>query len=256
MRKLFLFLISFSLAFNVCAADQWLTGSPAGTDSPSDIDTLIEANNNALDRLMADKREDAKIAYASAATLTVEIGQIVCDNVGRTTRKWRENTSAVTVAWTEIDTGGEEASKTYYLYAVADTDVETFTVVISLSSSAPTGATYYKRLGSFVNNSSSDIEQITNDNTYILIATGTIAHGATISLPSGYLESQCRWIVSCNALSNFDSIGGSFEWAQGYQYTDCSADGTRVVTVQTRFSGPGTPDSIAGTANYAIIGYK
>ena len=152
----------------VYSSDQWDTTDPAGTESPSDLDSLITTNNDVVDRLLADYREGVKLSYASAATITVGTGQIVCDNSGRTTRKWRENTAALTLAWTDIDTGAEASSTTYYVYALADTDIATFTGVISLSSSSPNGATYYKRLGSFYNDASGNITTtgVTNDNDY------------------------------------------------------------------------------------------
>ena len=159
----------------VYSSDQWDTTDPAGTESPSDLDSLITTNNDVVDRLLADYREGVKLSYASAATITVGTGQIVCDNSGRTLRKWRENTSALTLAWTDIDTGGEESSKTYYVYACADTDATTFTAVISLNSSSPSEVTYYKRLGSFYNDSDGDIsnnDSLTNDNDYYALQLG------------------------------------------------------------------------------------
>ena len=69
----------------------------------------------------------------------------------------RQNTTATTVTWADIDTGAEAASTTYYVYAVADADATTATFMISANSSTPTGATYYKRIGSFYNDSSSNI---------------------------------------------------------------------------------------------------
>lgn len=95
----------------------------------------------------------------------------------------QQNTAATTVDWSMIDTGAEEDGKTYYLYGyqatVTDTD---FDIAISLSSSAPTGITYYERLGYFYNNSSGNIEQIVNDNaeidTDVLIKAWVVANGS------------------------------------------------------------------------------
>lgn len=75
----------------------------------------------------------------------------------------------------------------------------------------------------------------------VSILTGTIAHGGTIPLPSGYTEAQCKWMVSINSLGT-DGGGSSGTLS-------CSANGTRVVTCQ--LIGYGT-----GTANYIIIGVK
>jgi len=166
VKKLFLSLLIIAVvAGNAFAADQWDKLEPLGTRSASDIDAYVDTNNEALDRLLGKYRRGAEIVYASASTITVEAGEVACDNSGSSIRRWRQNTSSTTVTWSDIDTGSETGSTTYYLYAVADTDATTFTVEISTSSTAPSGATYYRRLGSFYNDSSSDIDQfeIVND---------------------------------------------------------------------------------------------
>jgi hypothetical protein len=144
-------------------ADQWLKGKPAGTDNASDIDTLVQANNSALDRLLANYRENCYVKYASASTVTIGIGSVVCSNSDGSVRVLRQNTTAVTLDLTsDLDVGAEAVSTYYYIYAVADTDATTFTGKISLSSTAPTGVTYYKKLGYFYNNSSGDIVNVGN----------------------------------------------------------------------------------------------
>ena len=161
-----LFLLFGFTTMAMGAEDQWDPSDPAGTESPSDIDALIIANNGALDRALIDMRFACKIVYASASTITVETGVIAMPNSAESTVRWRRTTSNITVTWSDIDTGEEESSKTYYLYAVADSDATTFTVMISGSATSPTGATHYRRLGSFYNDSDGDIEPylITNDN--------------------------------------------------------------------------------------------
>lgn len=167
-------MVVFSIAFilllstNVFAVNEWQEGtgedSILGTISPSDIDKdSFENIVDPLDRLLADYQEGAKISYVSASALSVSAGQIVCDNAGRTVRKFRENTSATSVTFSDLDTGVESSSTTYYVYGVADTAATTFTFKISTSSTAPSGITYYKKLGSFYNDASSNITQITDD---------------------------------------------------------------------------------------------
>ena len=243
-------LLAMLICSNVYGADEWSKAKPSGSASPSTIDTLLQSNNESIDRLLSDYQEGCKISYASASTLTVAVGQVVCDNSGSTLRKFRENTSEITVAWSMIDTGAEASSTTYYLFAVADADATTFTVEISLSSSAPTGATYYARLGSFYNNSDSDIEQIVNDNaiTNVSVSTGTIAATETIPLPSGYTADQCEWIVGLG-----DLTAGSDSY--GYSSITFTVNASRVVTVSMTSSGGGG-SSAAGNANYMIIGVK
>ena len=240
------------LSSNVYSADQWDKTEPAGSISASDLDFVIGVNNEALDRLVIGYREGVKIEYLSASTITVTSGQVACANSAGSVVRWRRNTSDTTVSWTNIEAGGSEsASQTYYLWAVADTDVTTFTVVVSTSSTSPVGSTYRSRLGSFYNNSSSNIENISNDNavTEVLVSTGTVANGGTIPLPSGYVQSQCKWMVSINTLqTGEDSIGGvetctSSVWA----------DSNRLVTCKSYSPQWGWH---TGTANFIIIGVK
>ena len=164
--KMFAIAIFMSLCqvnFGYCVSE-WAKIQPAGSANPGDIDALILVNNEALDRLMTYGRFNCKLAYDTASQFTVGAGSVVCSNSAGTLRRTRANTSATTVTFSSIDTGSEAASTTYYVYAVGDTDVATFTIKISTSSSAPTGVTYYKRLGSIYNDADSDIDIIvTND---------------------------------------------------------------------------------------------
>lgn len=89
------------------------------------------------------------------------------------------------------------------------------------------------------------------------ILTGTIAHGETIPLPSGFSESQCRWLVSVN---NDNLSGSTWDWQNSGYYdhvhTYCSANGTRVVTCyRTVYDETGSLTQ-NGIANYIIIGCK
>lgn len=149
-----LFLISTTSVF---AADQWSKSSPAGSDLINNLDSLIGVNNSALDRLLSNYRSGMLVQYLSASTITVTAGEIVCSNASASVRRFRKTSSDTTVTWSDIDTGAEAASTTYYIYAVADTDVTDVTYKISLSASAPSSATYYARLGSFYNDASSNI---------------------------------------------------------------------------------------------------
>ena len=232
---------------------QWRVGTTAktipGATNISDIDEASYEDMTApLDRLLSNFRENCVVSYASTSTVTVGAGEIVLQNSGGTITLMQQNAAATTVTWGMIDTGSEAASTTYYLWAYQATATDTdFDVTISTSSSAPSGKTYYAKLGQFYNNSSSNIEQVENDDyvANVLIATGTVVDGATISLPSGYASSQCKWTVSINALTRW-SGGSDTAWTEA-----CSVDSDRVVTItRTGWS------SSTGTANYMIIGVK
>ena len=91
----------------------------------------------------------------------------------------------------------------------------------------------------------------------VSILTGTISHGGTIPLPSGYSEGQCRWMVSMN---NDNPSNTAWDWQEGVSsdhiHSYCSANGTRVVTCyRTVLNETGT-QTHNGTANYIIIGVK
>ena len=94
---------------------------------------------------------------------------------------------------------------------------------------------------------------ITKNTTSVL--SGVLAHGATIPLPSGYTEEQCKWIVSLQiAETNPHAANnqGSDVW-----YQECFTNG-RVVTarvrmINTSISQPNWKDV---SANYIIIGVK
>lgn len=146
------------------SADEWLKTRPASTDQWTAFPAANQANNAAIDRMLANYREGMTLTYSSATTISVTAGEVMCSNSDGSVRKMRQNTSAVNVTFADIDTGAEASSTTYYLYAVADADATTATFKISASSTAPTGVTYYKRLGSFYNDASSNISQIINDN--------------------------------------------------------------------------------------------
>jgi hypothetical protein len=168
MKKIIVFLVSCVVGLSLFAADQWDKTAPASTINPATLSTVIGVNNSALDRFLQYGRFSTAVQYASASTLTVSQGSIVCSNSSGTIRKLRTNTSATSVSWSDLDTGAEAASTTYYLYAVSDTDADTFTIKISASGSAPTGCTYYRYLASFYNNANSNIDasSISNINDY------------------------------------------------------------------------------------------
>lgn len=85
----------------------------------------------------------------------------------------------------------------------------------------------------------------------VAVLTGTIAHGGTIPLPSGYTEAQCKWSVSTNSQVTALSTDGSDDRT----YLRCFTTG-RVVSCY--MSTKNTPEEFkeSGVANYIIIGVK
>ena len=146
------------------ATTEWRNGdageTPTGTDLINNLDTVIDDDIvDPVERLLSNYRRSATLYYSSGTTLIVDSGEVVCSNSAGTIRKFRANPSTTSVTFTDLDTGSETASTTYYVYAVCDADATTFTIKISTSSTSPSGITSYKKIGSFYNNSSSDIDR-------------------------------------------------------------------------------------------------
>lgn len=177
MKRILLTILMLGLCVNLFAADQWDKTAPAGTTSVSDLDTYIGTNNAALDRLLYLERINCIVLSNTVATLTVLPGTIALPNSDGSIVRWRRNTSNTTVTWADIDAGIEAVSTQYYIYALADTDATTFTITISTNSTTPTGATYYRKIGYFYNNASSNIVSVGNikngDVSNTIIAAGT-----------------------------------------------------------------------------------
>lgn len=166
MKRIFLaFAFLVLLVSPAMAVDNFAPASPAGSDNPGDIDTLQLANNNATVRLLDTYREGLTLSYSTAAQLAVAAGNVWCQNSAGTVYRQRKLSTASTITWSDIDTGTEANSTTYYAYAIGDTDAAAPTFKVSTSATAPTGVTYYKRLGSFYNDVSGNIINIKNDNT-------------------------------------------------------------------------------------------
>ena len=161
-------LLSIVLCFLMCghalAANKWMNGSTAFLDGDAvlfnDFDT--NANNyilEPLNRQLINSLEGMALIYDTAAQITVSTGSVVCTNSGGTLNEIRRNTSNTTVTWSDIDTGAEASSTTYYVYSSCDADATTATFKISTSSTSPSGVTLYRKIGSFYNDSSSNIDR-------------------------------------------------------------------------------------------------
>lgn len=173
MKKLISCLLFTCLLTSPAFAAQWDktipcktgVGSCASADQRADFPADQQANNESIDRMLANYREGMTISYSSASALSVSAGEVMVSNAAGTARLMLKNDAATSVTFTDIDTGAEAPSTTYYVYAIAAAaDSVAATFKISASSSAPSGVTYYKRIGSFYNDASSNIGAVSNDN--------------------------------------------------------------------------------------------
>lgn len=241
-----------SLANPCFSADQWDKDEPDGTTLISDLDAQLGINNEALDRMLIGYREGVQLKYNSSASITATSGQIACSNAGGTIARYRSNASSVDSVWTVgnngLDTGSEAANTTYYVYAECDTDETGFKIKLSTNASTPSGVTYFARLGSFVNDSSSDITVIKNDNERLIISTGTVSNAATIPVPSGWSEDECDWTVAPNSVG---PSGTTPSDAINQINTKISSGRTVNCTVHLE-SG----SNVGGTCNYIIGCYR
>jgi len=163
--------LTMILLFNiVCCQDvfsaQWDKTVPLSTAQWTAFPAASLANNTSIDRILSNYREGMTLTYSSATTISVTSGEVMVSNSDGTIRLMLQNASATDATFTNIDVGSESSATTYYIYAgtsnAADT---TASFYISASSTAPTSVTYYKRLGSFYNDASSNISlSVTNDN--------------------------------------------------------------------------------------------
>lgn len=207
MKKILLSVFLVIALFTSASAtvDEWNVTAPANGDSPSNIGTVVRTNNNATDRFLAYGQFQMKLSYNTAAQLTVGAGSVVCSNSAGTVRRMRINTASTTITWADIDTGTEAAGTTYYIYAVADTSALAATFLISTSATAPVGATYYKRLGSFYNDSSSNITLLTNDSNYSSAGKSYDSGWFAISVSSTYTKTHSLGTTKCITLVYFST---------------------------------------------------
>ena len=164
MRRFFITVLFLGLMLGSARAE-WNKALPANSSSPSDIAYLQGVNNNATEALLANYKQGAVISYVSTSAISVSAGSVTCMNVAGDTKRFRQNTAAVSAAAADIDIGGSFiASTTYNVFAVADAVATTFTIKLS-SAAAPSGVTYYQKLGSFYSDASSNIYGVKNDGT-------------------------------------------------------------------------------------------
>ncbi len=195
------------------ATVQWRNATGAntllGSSQASDIDTNTFNNIvSPLDSLLANYRQGLNITYDSANQFAVQAGEVTVSNSDGSIRLFLKNSASTTVTWSDIDTGAEASGTTYYVYAIAASASATAaTFKISASSTAPSGITYYKRIGYFLNDSNSNITDIHNDNQYSETGTWTskssgtiyqaLTDGFVVSYMSGYLTNgETYWVYS------------------------------------------------------------
>jgi len=175
MRKvlfLILAIFSFSLLSHSADIDDWIKGDGTDAvedgDNPGTIDNSItDYLQDPLDRLLSTYINGCTLTRTSATVITVSAGEVCCANGAGTIHRFRKNTSTTTMTITEsgasgLDSGSSEGASTWYsIYAVADAEATTFTVIAAEDGAALSDVTYYKYLGSVYNDDGQDLANFT-----------------------------------------------------------------------------------------------
>lgn len=163
--KLILALVFLLAPVNGWCVSQWVkSAAPATGDNLTAWPAKVNAQWSILDTELANYRQGYNLTYSSGSTIVASSGEVVVSNSLGTLRLFLRNAASSNITFSNIDTGAEASATIYYIYAGTSTATDAAaTFYISTSSTAPSGVTYYKRLGSFYNDSSSNITRINND---------------------------------------------------------------------------------------------
>ena len=164
IRILLAFIIAL-IPLNSWGVTQWAKSSlPATGDNLTAWPAAVNAQWSITDTLVSNYRRGYTLSYSSGSTLVASSGEIVVSNSGGTVRLFLADTSSTNITFANIDTGAEASATTYYVYCGTNSaTASACTFYLSTSSTAPTGVTYYARLGSIYNDASSNITRINND---------------------------------------------------------------------------------------------
>lgn len=135
---------------NIYAADQWTVAAVTGSTDPSDLDIILDEQFGAVDRMLRGYRKNVSVIPSTSTQVTILPGELMICNSDGTDCEMRRSTSNITVTTADLDTGSSFTDATYhYVYATADTDIDGFVEKVSISSTAPAGATQYRMIGGF-----------------------------------------------------------------------------------------------------------
>lgn len=149
-------------------SQQWRGGVGESTIPGNSLAALIGYNSynkivQPLDNLLFNYCNQY-LSYLSSTTLSVSPGAVAVSNSQGSIRLFLMNSSSTTLSWTNLDTGSQAASTTYYVYAIAATNTSTAaTYLISASNTAPSGATYYFQIGNFTTDANTQITSFINN---------------------------------------------------------------------------------------------
>lgn len=236
IKKYGLVLALIFLSTNAFAVADWDKTSPASSSNAADIGTNVATNNNeALDRLLGDYRRDCSVVLNTPTSFNVLAGEIAIPNSDSSVVRWRKNTSTTAVTWANIDTGAQAPSTQYYVYAIGDATATTFTIKISTSSSAPSGSTYYRKIGYLYSDASLNIVSVGN------IKGGDVPNVVIVSAATDINTSSTSYVDMTDMVIYFYSSGrpvkinlaGNFHVDPvSYMWFSLTVDGSSVKTAR------------------------
>lgn len=184
IKKIVCFALALSL-ISFPAFGAWDKSKPAGTDLISDIDSLVIANNTALESAITGLRHwyNLKVVRTSATVVTVTADRLavqISTSIPLVATSVSEAIDITESGAGGLDTGAE-GDVWYYIWIIEKTD-GTVAGLLSASATAPTmpaGYTY-KTLVSAVHNTSGDFVPFTQEGneywytTWISLASGNV----------------------------------------------------------------------------------
>jgi hypothetical protein len=138
----------------------WVPDVPGARTFPEI--TAVDNNENPQN-FFAEYRNSITLRRIDNNTVEVSPGEVMIDGL------MRRRTSSLTIAFSGtssgpnrgLDTGTAQPNTTYFVYAVADDDEDSFDLIISANANAPTGVTHFRIVGQFATNGSTYIGNVT-----------------------------------------------------------------------------------------------
>ena len=247
MKKTLAFILALFLAVSPCFA-AWDSSEPAGTDNQSDLDTIIQANNAALEDTLQNMHGwlNLKVVRAGVATVTVTADSLWLQKSGDLAREFTSVSESIAITTSGVSglDAGTEANDWYAVWAIAKDD-NTIDGLFSLSFTAPTlpdGYTY-KTLVSAVHNTSGDFVDFTQQgkryeyNQWIAAASGNVgltpwvAIDTTAIVPSSISTHAFGTLTYGNeaAITNDNSVAASYTSAPNKFVTPAGISGNEII---------------------------
>jgi len=182
--------ISFALAFLILTAPAygaWDKNKPAGSDLISDIDTLVVANNTALELTASGLQGwlNLKVVRTSATQVTVTADQLYLKASATLAMRATSVSEVIDITASGasgLDTGAE-GNVWYYIWIIAKAD-GTVNGLLSASSTSPTlpaGYIYYSLVSAVHNTAGDFVDFIQEGRKYFYSVWPSIASGSTAS---------------------------------------------------------------------------